>query len=168
LIEENNVVRVNTTDNYAITPEMQIEVQLDSLEITFNGSYSFNKPINSISTTTTTPFGVQNYGMDLTWRLPKGFSIDLEGNYTKNSGLYNTEFFILNAEFSKKFLATQNLIVSIRGNDLLNQNISAQRTVSGNAVTDYRTTIISRYFLLKVTLRFNNRKAKEDDFKGWH
>jgi hypothetical protein len=65
-------------------------------------------------------------------------------------------------------LATQNLIVSIRGNDLLNQNISAQRTVSGNAVTDYRTTIISRYFLLKVTLRFNNRKAKEDDFKGWH
>ncbi len=168
LIEESGVVRVNTTDNYAITPDMQIEVQLDSLEITFNGSYSFNKPINSISTTTTTPFGVQKYGMDLTWRLPKGFSIEMEGNYTKNNGLYNTEFFILNAEFSKKFLATQNLIVSIRGNDLLNQNISAQRTVSGNAVTDYRTTIISRYFLLKVTLRFNNRKAKEDDFKGWH
>jgi YD repeat-containing protein len=168
LIEESGVVRVNTTDNYAVTPEMQIEVQLDSLEISLNGSYSFNKPINSLSTTSTTPFGVQKYGMDLTWRLPKGFSIDLEGNYTKNNGLINTEFFILNAEFSKKFLATQNLIVSIRGNDLLNQNISAQRTVSGNAITDYRTTIISRYFLLKVTLRFNNRKAKEDDFKGWH
>jgi hypothetical protein len=168
LIEENGVVRVNTTDNYAVTPEMQIEVQLDSLEISFNGSYSFNKPINSLSTTSTTPFGVQKYGMDLTWRLPKGFTIDLEGNYTKNNGLYNTEFFILNAELSKKFLATQNLIVSIRGNDILNQNISAQRTVSGNAITDYRTTIISRYFLLKVTLRFNNRKAKEDDFKGWH
>jgi hypothetical protein len=168
LIEESNVVRVNTTDNYAITPEMQIEVQLDSLEITLNGSYSFNKPINSISTASSTPFGVQDYGIDLTWRLPKGFIIEMEGNYTKNSGLFNTEFFILNAEFSKKFLPTQNLIVSIRGNDLLNQNISAQRTVSGNAVTDFRTTVISRYFLLKVTLRFNNRKAKEDDFKGWH
>ena len=69
-------------------------------------------------------FGVQKYGMDLTWRLPKGFTIEMEGNYTKNNGLYDTEFFILNAEFSKKFLATQNLIVSIRGNDLLNQSIS--------------------------------------------
>ena len=58
LIEESDVVRVNTTDNYAISPEMQIEVQLDSLEITLNGSYSFNKPINSISTASTTPFGV--------------------------------------------------------------------------------------------------------------
>jgi hypothetical protein len=163
-----SMVNVNTTDNYAITPDMQIEVQLDSLEISLNGSYSFNKPINSLSTANSTPFGVQKYGIDLTWRLPKGFTIEMEGNYTKNNGLYDTEFFILNAEFSKKFLATQNLIVSIRGNDLLNQNISAQRTVSGNAVTDYRTTVISRYFLLKVTLRFNNRKAKEDDFKGWH
>jgi hypothetical protein len=74
----------------------------------------------------------------------------------------------LNVEFSKKFLPTRNLTVAIRGNDILNQNINAQREVLGNKVTDYRTTIISRYFLLKVTYRFNNRKTKEDDFKGWH
>jgi hypothetical protein len=60
------------------------------------------------------------------------------------------------------------LIVAITGNDILNQNINARRTVSGNAVTDFRTTIISRYFLLKVTYRFNNRKTKEDDFRGMH
>ena len=55
-----------------------------------------------------------------------------------------------------------------KGNDILNQNINARREVVGNVITDYRTTIISRYFLLKVTLRFNNRKTKEEDFNGWH
>jgi hypothetical protein len=72
----------------------------------------------------------------------------------------------LNAEISKKFLKTQNLELALKGNDILNQNINARRVINGNIVTDYRTTIISRYFLLKMTLRFNNRKTKEEDFNG--
>jgi hypothetical protein len=54
------------------------------------------------------------------------------------------------------------------GNDILNQNINARRDVTNNLVTDYRTTIISRYFLLKATFRFNNRKTKEEESNGWH
>ena len=96
----------------------------------------------------------------------------VEGKYKKNSlpgdGFFNTDFFVLNAEISKFFMKTQNLQVSLMGNDILNQNINARREVNGNVITDYRTTIISRYFLLKVTYRFNNRKTKEEDFNGWH
>ena len=58
------------------------------------------------------------------------------------------------------------MVIALVGKDLLNQNINATRQVNGNIVTDYRTTIISRYFLLKATLRFNNRKAKEEDYNG--
>jgi succinyl-CoA synthetase alpha subunit len=55
------------------------------------------------------------------------------------------------------------------GNDILNQNISALRTVNGNITTDNRTKIISRYFLLKLVYKFNNNKTKEEDAKGgWH
>jgi hypothetical protein len=115
---------------------------------------------------------VQRYGADFRWRLPLGFAIGMEGTYTKNAqpgeGFYDTEWFVLNAEISKRFLKTQNLEVALKGNDILNQNINARREVVGNVITDYRTTIISRYFLLKVTLRFNNRKTKEEDFNGWH
>ena len=77
-------------------------------------------------------------------------------------GFYNTEFFVWNAEVSKTFLKTNNLQIALIGNDILNQNVNARRQVNGNIVTDYRTTIISRYFLLKATLRFNNRKTKEE------
>lgn len=162
----------NITDNYAINPEMDIDFQWDSLEINLSGSYSYNNPVSSLSSVSNTPFTIQTYSAGFEWRLPKGFTIGMDGNYTKNAqpgeGFYDTEYFVLDAEISKKFLKTQNLVVSIIGNDILNQNISAQRIVSGNTITDFRTTIISRYFLLKVNFRFNNRKTKEDDFKGWH
>ena len=51
---------------------------------------------------------------------------------------------------------------------ILNQNIIAQRQINGNVITDNRTTIISRYFLLKLTMKFNNNKTKEKDPQGWH
>lgn len=163
----------NVTDNYAFTPSLDVVVRLlgDSLEFNLNGSYSFNNAVSSLNNTAT-PYSTENYGGDMQWRLKGGWKLGLEGRYTKNSlpgdGFFNTDFFVLNAEITKFLLKTQNLQVSLLGNDILNQNINARREINGNIITDYRTTIISRYFLLKVTYRFNNRKTKEEDFNGWH
>jgi hypothetical protein len=162
----------NVTDNFAVTPKMGINFRLDSLEIELEGSYSYNNPVSSLSSTSNTPFTIQNYSISIDWRLKQGFGISTDANYTKNTqpggGFFNTDFFVLNAEVNKRFLKTQNLVLALVGNDIFNQNINARRVVNGNVVTDFRTTIISRYFLLKMTYRFNNRKTKEDDFKGWH
>jgi hypothetical protein len=162
----------NVTNNYAITPGFNVDFNLlgDSLELGLNARYSFNNAVSSLNGTTT-PFTIENYGGYAEWRLPNGWGIGTDMTYTRNTqpgdGFFDTDFFVLNAEISKKFLKTQNLMISIVGNDILNQNINARREINGNIVTDYRTTIISRYFLLKATLRFNNRRTKEDDFK-WH
>ena len=42
-----------------------------------------------------------------------------------------------------------------------------QRSVQNNMIIDDQTTIISRYFLLKMTYKFNNNKtkAKNESFK---
>ena len=162
----------NVTDNFAVTPKMGINFRLDSLEIELEGSYSYNNPVSSLSSASNTPFTIQNYSVSVNWRLKRGFGISTDANYTKNAqpggGFFNTDFFVLNAEVNKKFLKTENLMLALVGNDIFNQNVNARRVVNGNVVTDFRTTIISRYFLLKLTYRFNNRKTKEDDFKGWH
>lgn len=163
----------NITDNYGLTPELDITVRLlgDSLEFNLNGRYGYNNAVSSLNNTET-PFTTENYGANIQWRINGGWRLMIEGDYTRNSlpsdGFFNTDFFVMNAEISKRFLPTQNLEVALIGNDLFNQNINARREVNGNIITDYRTTIISRYFLLKVTMRFNNRKTKEDDFNGWH
>lgn len=163
----------NMTDNYTITPNLNLDFNLlgDSLEFGFNASYSLNNAISSLNNTSNT-YTIETYGADFEWRLPYGFRFGFEGTYTHNSqpgnGFYNYEYFVFNAEIAKKFLKTGNLELAIKGNDIFNQNINARREVNGNIITDYRTTIISRYFLLKLTWRFNNRHTKEEDNYGWH
>ena len=162
----------NITQNYQVSGGLDFDFKWDSLEIFLTSNLSYNNPISSLSSVSSTPFSTEEYGVGFEWRLPLGFVIGSDGTYTRNSqpggGFFNTEFFIWNAEVSKSFLKTGNLRVAIIGNDILNQNVNARRQVNGNIVTDYRTTVISRYFLLKATLRFNNRKTKEEDFNGWH
>lgn len=163
----------NITNTLAMTPGLDIDFSLmkDSLEFGLESSYSYNNAVSTLNPDGT-PFSIQNYGAWFEWRLPLGFTIGADGTYTRNAqpggGFYNTDFFILNAEISKKFLKTQNLELALIGNDILNQNVNARREVNGNIVTDYRTTIISRYFLLKLTWRFNNKRTKEEDFNGWN
>jgi len=161
----------NVTDNFYVGAGMELEFELDSLEISINNSFSYNNPKSSLNAVSNTPFSNQSYGARIMWRMPKGFKIETDVNYTINGQRaegYNLNFFIWNAELSKTFLKTENLVLSLIGKDILNQNINAQRQVSGNIVVDNRTRIISRYFLLKLTYRFNNNKTKETDKNGWN
>ena len=162
----------NKTDNISLGGNINFQLEFDSLEIGIRNQWSYSNPTSSLSSVSNSPFSTQEYEIGFKWRLPKGFVIASEGTYTKNTqegeGFYNLEYFVWNAEVSKSFLKTNNLVVALVGKDLLNQNINASRQVNGNIITDYRTTIISRYFLLKVTLRFNNRKAEENGFNGMY
>ncbi len=162
----------NITDNLSLGGDFDIDFDFDSIVFDIGASISYTSPRSSLSTVSNVPFSNTEFYGGFAWRLPHGFTIETDANYTinqqKGNGLYNIDFFVWNAEISKSFLKTNNLVVAIIGKDLLNQNINASRQVNGNVITNYRTKIISRYFLLKVTLRFNNRKAKEEDFNGWH
>jgi hypothetical protein len=173
-LRSQNTSYINGEENIGlisnISANMDYVFTLDSLEITLRNSFNLSSPKNSLKTFNTQPFTTQSYFLGFTWRLPKGFKIETNGNYTLNgqrSNGYNINYFLLNASISKYFLKTQNLELSALMNDILNQNISANRYVSQNVVTDNFTKIISRYFLVKMTYRFNNRKAKEEDAKGF-
>ena len=164
--------RKNQTTNLIASGGARFMFEWDSLDIDLRTRISFNNPESSVSSVSNTPFSTQSYTAQFSWKLRHGFTLASDVTYNINNqpgdGFYDLEYVIWNAEISKSFLKTENLVVSITGNDILNQNISAARQVSANSITDYKTVIISRYFLLKATLRFNNNKTKEEDFKGWH
>ena len=159
----------NITQNLSMSGGLQLEMDLDSLNITIGNNFSYNQANSTLYANT--PYTSQRYTARVKWQLPLHFMIKSDVSYTINSQLsdgYNLNFFIWNAEISKAFLKTENLILSLVGNDILNQNVIAQRQINGNVITDNRTTIISRYFLLKLTMRFNNNKTKEKEPQGWH
>jgi hypothetical protein len=161
----------NVTKTTSITAGLDIELKLDSLDVTIGNSYSYNNPVSSLSSVSNQPFATQKYFIEGEWRLPKHFELKTNATYTLNTGraaAFNRNIFIVNVEISKAFLSTENIILTVSANDLLNQNLNLQRQINGNVITDNYTQIISRYFLMKLTFKFNNNKTKEDDFKGWH
>ena len=161
----------NVTQNTSISGGFDFEINLDSLEIEIGNTFSYSNPVSSLSTNSSQPFTTQRYEFSLEWQLKSHITIKLDANYTINSQRadgFNKNIFIVNADVSKAFFKTENLILTLSGNDLLNQNLNLSRQVNGNVVTDNFTSIISRYFLLRLTYKFNNNKTKEDEFKGWH
>ena len=160
----------NVTQNTSITGGLGIQFNLDSLEINIGNNYSYVNPVSSLSQFSNQPYSTQSYTAEGEWRIKRGFKIKVDANYTINKGRSNgfdQNIFVINAELSKAFLKTENLILAVNANDILNQNRNLLRQVNANVITDNLTTIISRYFLLRLTYKFNNNNTKEDDYKHW-
>ena len=106
--------------------------------------------------------------MNATFRtkLFERLNVSGEGNYINNGNRangYNINYVIVNASIGYSFLKGKNLIVAFDANDILNQNISNQRSVQANKIVDTKTQIIKRYFLLRITYKFTSQKPKEGE-----
>ena len=172
-IKSNNFINglQNTTKTSTINGAFSIELSLDSLELSVGTDYTYVNPVTTLNSFSNQPYSTQNYFMNGDWRLPAHFRFKWELNYTLNRGradAFNRDFFIIDLELQKAFLNNENLILGLSINDLLNQNINLQRTVSSNMITDNYTRIISRYFLVRLTYKFNNNKTREEEFRMWH
>ncbi|MBC7410833.1 MAG: TonB-dependent receptor [Bacteroidia bacterium] len=167
--KNNNFINANknTTAQITITPDVRLQYELeDKITASTSASFTYNLPISSISRTNTAPYYTQNYSASLQLTLPKKFIIESDINYTINSKRtngYNINYIIWNASIKKRFLKNENLILSFNANDILNQNVNVARTVTNNTITDTKTNIIARYFLLGITWKFNSQKIKDDD-----
>lgn len=161
----------NITNYLSILAKAEFVFQWDSLELNLSGQIEYISPKSSISSVSSTPYYKQTYTARVMWRIGKGFELRTDARWVVNSKLangYNINYLLWNAEVSKSFLKTENLILSVLANDLLNQNTNAARTVTNNMVVDNRMELISRYFLLKLTYRFNNNKTKDEDPKSFY
>lgn len=91
--------------------------------------------------------------------LPLKFEISTDGNYefrgkTKS---FNTDFsrFIWNAAIAKKFTKSQGLKLSLRVNDLLDQNKGFNRSASETTISQSDYTTVRRYYSISLAWDFN-------------
>ena len=160
----------NTTKTLSNSTELSIEFETDSVNFEFGAEYSYSKPSNTLPFYNNRPFTTQNYFGEINFELPWNMEFEIAGEYTVNNQWadgYNISFLLIDCYIGKRFLKNENLILAIEGNDILNQNTMIQRSVQNNMIIDDRTTIISRYFLLKLTYRFNNNRtnSKDENYK---
>ena len=82
--------------------------------------------------------------------------------YTAYNGLsqnFNQEYFLWNAYFGYKFLKDKSFETKISVFDLLNQNRSIGRTITGNYTEDFNTMVLRRYFMITLTYTFKKFKS---------
>jgi len=155
----------NTTTTLSQSNEISFDWETDSLFFEIGAEISYSKPTNSLNNFSQ-PFLTQYFFLDTEIELPWKMTFFSESGYTINTQRadgYNINFLIINFSLEKRFTKNENIILSLKGNDVLNQNIIAQRLIQNNMIIDNKTTIISRYFLLRLTYKFNNNKTKAQD-----
>lgn len=158
----------NTQIFHSLKTGLDIALYTDVVEFTFGASYEVRENQNSISSTanlTNTTYGLNS---DLTVYLPWKMEIttDFEyNNYNNLSQDFNINTFIWNAEIQQKIGKNDNWIIAVQAFDLLNQNTRINRSAYANFITDNRTAIISRYFMLNLSYIFNStfKKSKKND-----
>lgn len=156
----------NITKTLNVNCGLNLEVNIDTLSFTLGYNYDYNDPSSSLSISSNKPYSQQQFDASFMLKLPFKFLLETDAKYTINSQRaegYNLNYIVWNATISKIFLKNENIILSLTGNDILNQNISNTRTVQDNVITDNKTNVISRYFLLKLTFKFNSTKTKDND-----
>ncbi|MGZ3942535.1 MAG: outer membrane beta-barrel protein, partial [Bacteroidia bacterium] len=154
------------TTNASANGSLEITIQTEKINFTVDGNYDYNYPLSTLNSQSNKPYATQQYSAEFSWQLPLKFNIVTDAQYvinTKRTTGYNISYVIWNASIGKAFLKNENLILSIKGNDILNQNISATRTVNANVITDNKTNIIKRYIMLQLLWKFNSQKKKEED-----
>ncbi len=154
----------NTTRTTNLGGNGGLSVTLEKFFMELNTGYDYHVPSSTAFNQNNQPYYTQTFNGSTRMELPKKFVIESDASYTINSRRtagFNLNIFIVNASLSKNFGKLENFIMSVKAFDILNQNIAASRQVYDNIITDNKTKIISRYFLLVLTYKFNSQKSKE-------
>ncbi|MGE0567776.1 MAG: TonB-dependent receptor [Bacteroidia bacterium] len=159
----------NTTRNTSYSGSPSITFEQEKFEVSIGGNYSYNVPYSTIANRNNKPYSSHSFNYYFRVELWKKFFIESDGNYQFNSQRaegYNLQYFIINASIYKNIGKLDNWVIALKGYDLMNQNISVNRQVYNNVITDTKTNIITRYFLFSLTYKFNsqNEKPEDDDF----
>lgn len=155
--------QANVTQTRSVNTILELVYEVDKLLVAISGDYIYNNPTSTINAQSNRPYATQEYHARINAKLPAKLGLETEATYKINNQLnqgYNINYLVWNASVNKTFFKRENLILSLHAYDLLNQNINVNRNVQSNVITDTKTNIISRYFLLRLTYKFSSNKTQ--------
>ena len=156
---------MNLTKDLRSSLSLQLSLKLEKVNASISGRSDYNNAYSTLNSINTKPYTSQGVEGNISIKLSKKIVVETNGNYTINSRRtngYNINYFVWNASLEKTFFKLDNFILGIFAYDILNQNISVNRSITSNIITDTKN-IISRYFLFKASYKFNSSKSKEEE-----
>ncbi len=148
------------TNSYAYNGGVVLASNISEF-VDFNLSYNANLTKSKTNTQKSTSSQSLNQAIGAQVNLlnKKGWFIqnDISGNtYSGLSGGLNQSFWLWNAAIGKKFLKNKAGELKLSVFDLLKQNQSITRTITGTEIIDSQTKVLQQYFMLTFTYSLKN------------
>lgn len=157
----NNVL--NYSNSYATNGGVYIGSNVSQnldFSLGYSGNYTFVK--NSVQKNSDNSYFTHTATFKLNWIFLKGFVLNTDVSHTLYNGLsqsFNQQYFLWSAYLGYKFLKNKSLEAKVSVFDILNQNRSISRTITGSYTEDNNTNVLRRYALLTVTYTFKKFKT---------
>ncbi len=156
LINNTKSLTNNYTYNSGIVLASNISEYVD-----FNLSYNviYNNAITNSTTSSSNSYVNHSVGFQINLLNKKGWFIknDITGQiYDGLSQNFNQTYWLWNAAIGKKFLKKQVGELKLSVFDLLKQNQSFIRTVTGSYIEDAQSQVLQQYFMLTFTYSLKN------------
>ena len=152
--------KTTSTNSYAYNAGVVLASNISEY-VDFNVSYSanFNNSKTTAVTISTNKYINQSAGIQVNLLNKKGWFVqnDVSGNkYTGLSAGLNQSFWLWNAAIGKKIFKKQAGEIKLSVFDLLKQNQSISRTITGPVTEDVQTKVLRQYFMLTFTYKLKN------------
>jgi hypothetical protein len=155
-INNKNTITNSYSYNGGIVLASNISEFID-YNVSYNANFSHSQ--TNTSNSTATRYVNQSAGIQFNLLSKKGWFMqnDISGNI--NSGLstgFNQNYWLWNAALGKKILKKQAGEIKLSVFDLLKQNQSLVRTITGSYIEDAQTNVLKQFFMLTFTYKLKN------------
>ncbi|NJO24572.1 MAG: outer membrane beta-barrel protein, partial [Bacteroidia bacterium] len=155
----------NIGKNFILNQSVRFDVTIKEwLELGVNGSYGINSNRYSLTTVPGNTTGSYVFGGGVRFYLPSSIILSYDAEKTINkgfAGVASANPFIMNGFIEKQLFKKKSGSIKLQAFDLLNQNVSVNRTVNANAISDTRTNRLGRYYMLTFSFRLSKFKGQQ-------
>lgn len=158
---------LSITRSYNMTEQLSLTFTHDLIELGASARLRYSNSLNNLKNQVVETYDWTGRG-NMVLRLPYNFTVSSDINYSNRAGYANFDQseLIWNASMDKTLFRNR-AVVSMRWNDILQQQLNIRQTIGDNYISFNRYNTLGSYFMLSFSYKISQFKggANENEFR---
>lgn len=142
----------------------------NNFDMNFSSATTYNIARYTLQPTQNANYYTQTLSAEITYYSKSGWIAASNFDYTYNGNRaagYNSSVPLWNPGIAKQFLKNKAGELRLSVFDMLNQNVSVTRNISGNTIQDVKANVLTRYVMLTFTYNLRNFAGQQQKMPGF-